>query len=116
MTQSINNSTQKTHTYRYGTGNKDIYNLILKKIGKPKLTVILYATPESILSRLKNRDINDSDISKVSLSEKAYERMIYFCETKKLEYLVIDTSNKTPNEVVDEILKRIEMIDANECR
>ena len=88
--------------------NKDIYNLILKKIGKPKLTVILYAKPESILERLKKRNINDSDIIKVSKSEKAYERMIYFCETKKLEYIVIDTTNKTPEETVDLILKRIE--------
>ena len=88
--------------------NKDIYNLILKKIGKPKLTVILYATPESILARLKKRDINDSDIAKVSKSEKAYERMIYFCETKKLEYIIIDTSNKTPEETVDLIMKRNE--------
>ena len=87
--------------------NMDIYNLILKKIGKPKLTIILYATPDAILKRLKKRDINDSDIKKVNLSEKAYERMIYFCETKKLEYLVIDTSNKTPEETVDLIMKRI---------
>lgn len=87
--------------------NMDIYNLILKKIGKPKLTIILYATPEAILKRLKHRDINDSDINKVNLSEKAYERMIYFCETKKLEYLVIDTSNKIPEETVDLIMKRI---------
>ena len=48
------------------------------------------------------------DIAKVSKSEKAYERMIYFCETKKLEYIVIDTSNKTPEETVDLIMKRIE--------
>lgn len=88
--------------------NGDIYNLILKKIGKPKLTVILYAKPEAILERLKKRDINDSDIAKVDKSEKAYERMIYFCETKKLNYIVIDTSTKALEEVVDEILKKIE--------
>ena len=87
----------------------DLYSIhTATKIGKPKLTVILYATPESILARLKKRDINDSDIAKVSKSEKAYERMIYFCETKKLEYIVIDTSNKTPEETVDLIMKRIE--------
>lgn len=87
--------------------NKDIYNLILKKIGKPKLTVILYAKPEVILKRLKNRNINDSDIIKVNKSEKAYERMIYFCEDKKLEYIVIDTSDKDVETIVDEILKKI---------
>jgi len=90
--------------------NGDIYNLILKKIGKPKLTVILYAKPEVILSRLQKRDMNDSDIVKVEKSEKAYERMIYFCETKKLEYIVIDTSNKEVEEIVDEIIKKIEKL------
>ena len=90
--------------------NKDIYNLILKKIGKPKLTVILYAKPETILKRLKKRDINDSDISKVNKSEKAYERMIYCCEIFKLPYIVIDTSNKEVDEVVDIIIKKIKEI------
>ncbi len=88
--------------------NGDIYNLILKKIGKPKLTVILYAKPEVIMSRLKKRDVNDSDLCKVEKSEKVYERMIYFCETKKLNYMVIDTSNKNVDEVVDEIINKLE--------
>ena len=90
--------------------NKDIYNLILKKIGKPMLTVILYAKPDVILSRLKKRDINDSDIAKVEKSEKAYERMIYFCEDKKLEYIIIDTNNKSPEQIVDLILKKFKEI------
>ena len=42
--------------------------------------------------------------------------MIYFCETKKLEYIVIDTSNKTPEETVDLIMKRIEELKQDECR
>jgi len=90
--------------------NKDIYNLILKKIGKPKLTVILYAKPEAILARLKKRDINDSDIVRVNQSERVYERMVYFCETKKFEYMVIDTTEKSVEQVVLEILKKIEGI------
>ena len=90
--------------------NKDIYNLILKKIGKPTITIILYAKPEVIHARLKNRNIDDADIKKINLSEKAYERMIYFCETKKLRYEVIDTTSKTPEEIVSEILKIIEEI------
>lgn len=96
--------------------NMDIYDLILKKIGKPKLTVILYASPDVILARLKNRNINDSDISKVEKNEKVYERMIYFCEIKKMEYIVLNTNHKTPNEIVELIVQRIEELDANECR
>lgn len=87
--------------------NMDIYNLILKKIGKPTLTVILYASPQVIESRLKNRNINDRDLSKVKLSEAAYERMIYFCELKKLPYMVIDTGKLNPEEIVDAIIERL---------
>ena len=87
--------------------NIDIYNLILKKIGKPTLTVILYASPEVIEGRLKNRNINDRDLSKVKLAEAAYERMIYFCELKKLPYMVIDTGKLNPEEIVNKIIERL---------
>ncbi len=87
--------------------NMDIYNLILKKIGKPTLTVILYARPEVIEGRLKTRNINDRDLSKVKQSEAAYERMIYFCELKKLPYMVIDTGKLKPEEIVNKIIERL---------
>lgn len=87
--------------------NDDIYELIINKIGKPKLTVILYATPETILKRLKGRNEKDPDINKIHKSEKAYEKMIYFCETKKFNYIVVDTTNKEVEEVIEEILKEI---------
>lgn len=97
--------------------NDDIYDLIIKKIGKPNITVILYANPDVIMKRLKNRDTNDSDIYKVSKSEKAYERMIYFCEYKNLKYIVVDTSYKNPEDIVNEIinkLKELNVIDGNQ--
>ena len=87
--------------------NGDIYNLILKKIGKPTLTVILYATPKAILQRLKGRNLKDEDISKIKKSEEAYKRMISFCKNKKLPYVVVDSTDKTPEEVVKYIIKYI---------
>lgn len=83
--------------------NEDIYDLIINKIGKPFVTVILYAKPEVILSRLKSRNINDPDTRKVSISEKNYHKMIKFCKLKKFNYILIDTSYKSADEVVTEI-------------
>lgn len=92
-----------------GTENNDeVYDLLVKKLGFPDLTVILYADEHAILSRLRHRDELDSDIKKVTLAKEKYEKMIYFCEKYKMPYMVIDTSNLFPEEVVEVIMKRIE--------
>ena len=92
-----------------GTANNDeVYDLLVKKLGFPDLTVILYADEHAILSRLRHRDELDSDIKKVTLAKEKYEKMIYFCEKYKMPYMVIDTSNLFPEEVVEVIMKRIE--------
>ena len=33
-----------------------------------------------------------------------------------MEYIVLNTNHKTPNEIVELIVQRIEELDANECR
>lgn len=92
-----------------GTENNDeVYDLLVKKLGFPDLTVILYADEHAILSRLRHRNELDSDIKKVILAKEKYEKMIYFCEKYKMPYMVIDTSNLSPEEVVEVIVKRIE--------
>lgn len=92
-----------------GTENNDeVYDLLVKKLGFPDLTVILYADEHAILSRLRHRDELDSDIKKVILAKEKYEKMIYFCEKYKMPYMVIDTSNLSPEDVVEVIMKRIE--------
>ncbi len=92
-----------------GTENNDeVYDLLVKKLGFPDLTVILYADEHAILSRLRHRDELDSDIKKVALAKEKYEKMIYFCEKYKMPYMVIDTSDLSPDEVVEIIMKRIE--------
>lgn len=92
-----------------GTKNNDeVYDLLVKKLGFPDLTVILYADEHAILSRLRHRNELDSDIKKVILAKEKYEKMIYFCEKYKMPYMVIDTSNISPEDVVEVIMKRIE--------
>ena len=88
--------------------NDEVYDLLIKKLGKPKLTVILYSPSEVIEQRLISRDKNDRDIAKAKKSEIIYSRMIEFCNKKRLPYMVIDTSNLTPQQVVVEILNKLE--------
>ena len=90
--------------------NMDIFDLLIKKIGLPTLTVILYANEETIRSRLLKRDLNDNDLKRVGMTEKVYEKMINFCELKGFRYIVIDTSKYNPEQIVDIILKKMEIL------
>ncbi len=87
--------------------NGEVYDLLIKKLGTPKLTVILYSPSETIVKRLISRNKNDSDIKKAQKSEFIYKRMIEFCEIKKMPFVVIDTSNLKPEEVVDKIVEEL---------
>lgn len=89
--------------------NNEVYDLLIQKLGAPKLTVILYSPSEIIVNRLIFRNKEDSDIKKAKKSEMIYQRMIEFCKNKNLPYIVIDTSNLTPDEVVDTILKELKI-------
>ena len=88
--------------------NKDIFDLLVKKVGSPTLTVILYADENIVRSRLTKRDSQDSDLKRVDKTEKVYERMISFCELKHFPYIVIDTSKLNPEQIVDLIMKKME--------
>lgn len=88
--------------------NKEVFDLLIKKLGFPDLTVILYADEKAIFNRLRHRDEQDSDLVKVQLAKEKYEKMIAFCERYKMPYMVIDTSDLSPEEVVEIIMKRIE--------
>ncbi len=90
--------------------NDDIYNLILKKIGAPILTVILYSDKESIIKRLMKRDPNDKDIERVVESERIYSRMIDFCQKKKMPYVIVDSSKLTLEETADRIIEKYKEI------
>ena len=87
--------------------NNEVYDLLIEKMGKPKLTVILYSPSDVIVKRLKSRNKEDSDIAKAKKSEMIYSRMIDFCKRKEFPLLIIDTSNLTPEEVVSRILKEL---------
>ena len=88
--------------------NTEVYDLLVKKLGFPDLTVILYADETAIFNRLRSRYENDSDLDKVKKAKAKYEKMVFFCEKYKMPYMVVDTSNLTPDQTVELIMKRIE--------
>ncbi len=88
--------------------NSDVYDLVISKIGKPELTVILYAPQKIIEQRMRNRNKNDPNLAIAGKSEEIYSRMIDFCESRGFDYLIIDTSDKSIEEIVNQIAKEVE--------
>ncbi len=91
--------------------NKDVYDLAVKKLGAPRLTVILYSPTDVIVKRLIGRNKDDKDIERAKQSERIYSRMIEFCKAYHFPYVVIDTSKMNAEQTVDAILEELEKHD-----
>ena len=87
------------------TANIDIFDLIVKKIGAPTLTVILYASEKELKNRLFKRDKDDHDIKKLPHLDTIVEKMVSFCELKHFPYIVINTDSLTPEEITNKIIE-----------
>lgn len=82
------------------TESEPIFEAVYKMIGMPTFTFIVYGQAETIRERLKNRDEQDSDLEKIGKTKEIYTKMVHFAERYKMPYLLIDTNNKTPENIV----------------
>lgn len=87
--------------------NFEMYEALVKLIGVPDKTVILYASPKTRLQRIRERNPYDMDLENEEIFKDKYPRMRKFAEMFNIPYLYIDTEGKTVNQVVEEIENRI---------
>lgn len=76
--------------------------------GKPDLTLLLRASTKTRMERIYKRDSHDRDLSNISMYDDGYDKMITFLENKKFNYEIIDTDNKTIDEVIESCVNAIE--------
>ncbi|MFW5889412.1 MAG: deoxynucleoside kinase [Bacillota bacterium] len=91
--------------WSYGEESLELFDTIYNIIGSPKYTFILYGNKETIIKRLKSRNNNDADLAKINKHETIYKRMEFFANKHNMDYLLIDTSNISPKEIVDYIIE-----------
>lgn len=94
--------------------NREVYRLLIEKLGKPSLTVILYADSKAIKKRLMGRDLADNDLLKIDIVEKMYSKMRQFSDEFGLRYLEIDTTQKNPEEIVNIIVSKAKECSSND--
>ena len=86
----------------YWNGNYEselIFKTLIETSGTPDLTILLYATPKTRMERLRKRDSEDPDLSDPDKMDDGYTKMMYFADKFKLPYIVINTENKSLEEV-----------------
>ncbi len=82
---------------------EDVFNLEIKKLGNPYLTVILYATESYMFKHLSENLSGESEEvikGKVKWWQYKYEKMVYLCEKHGMRYVVINVDETTAAEDV----------------
>ena len=80
-----------------------IFQTMIDLIGKPDLSIILYASPKTRLKRIYARNKDDYDLSDKEKHIEGYDKMLTFVNDFQIPYVIINTENKDINEVYQEV-------------
>jgi dTMP kinase len=92
-----------------GSSESEIVFQTMKEIiGVPDITIVLYATVNTRIERLKKRNPEDKDIFDPEKRVDGYEKMLSFLDKSLIPHVIINTENKTISDVFAEVSKIIE--------
>jgi len=84
--------------------SRPVFDCLIKLIGKPDITILLFADEDILKSRLRNRDKKDKDLKKANLNEFAIRKMEQFLNDYNMKYFKINSSHLTVEQVVNNIM------------
>lgn len=103
----------------YWHGNEETESLhkeLIRLCGRPDLTIVLKASTETRIKRIKKRDKKDKDLCNCAIYEDEYNKIIDFLNKNEFNYSVVDTENKNIKDVVLESLYYINELQKNNGR
>ena len=80
-----------------------IFKTMIELVGVPDITILLYASPKTRLKRLYLRNPNDYDLTDEEKHVDGYDKMIDFLKTFNIPFVLINTEDKTTDEVFEEV-------------
>ena len=87
--------------------SKPVFKSMIELIGKPDITILLYASPQTRRKRVYLRDKNDRDLSDSEIWVEGYDKMKKFLDDFDLPYIPINTENRNIEEVYEIVSKKI---------
>lgn len=88
----------------FWNGNENtekIFETQIEMFGKPDLTILLTASPQTRMKRISDRDPNDPDLNKPTMKEYGYDKMIKFLDKYNFNYVIVDTETLSLSETIE---------------
>ncbi|MDD4282713.1 MAG: AAA family ATPase [Bacilli bacterium] len=89
-----------TYYFSFNDMNSFLFDALVNNCGSPDLTIILYASIEERLRRIRARDSSDKDLDKRRLYVDGYIKYFEGVERYKLSHYLINTENLNKDEVL----------------
>lgn len=99
----------------YWHGNKEnnlFHQELIRWGGKPDITIVLLATTENRIKRLKKRNENDSDLFNEDIYLDHTKKILSFLDENNFYYVTVDTNEKEIESVISECIKIINDLEA----
>ena len=94
----------------YWHGNEEtdsLHDKFIELCGKPDLTILLKASTSTRIQRIAVRDSKDRDLDNSAMYEDGFNKMVEFLDRKGFDYVIVDTENKTVEEIVNDCISHI---------
>ena len=83
-----------------GPETEALFDCLVRLVGKPDHTFLLFATPDEGIRRILARDPSDPDVRKAALYPEARRKMESFLVRFDMPFTAIDTTELDPEQVV----------------
>lgn len=93
--------------YNGAVENAEIFDLLVRRVRIPELTVLLTADDDTVIRRLSERGENEPDIGRAHMNRERTELMRLCLSRYSLPHMIIPTDLLTAEQVCDKICEKI---------
>ncbi len=98
-----------TYYFSSNDENMALFDTFASNFTPPDITIILYASVEERLRRIKNRDASDEDLQKKRIYQDGYQKYFEALRKYNIPHLIVPTDNLNEEQVKRLVLRLIEL-------
>lgn len=99
-----------TYYFSYNEENSVLFDMFAKNYGIPDLTIVLYASVEERIKRIRNRNVFDDDLKKKRLYIDGYDKYFEAIKKYNMPYLLINNEKLSLEETSSLVLYLLELV------